>query len=420
MELHPVTRGAAAPFAATLVIAALLAAPTHAQGLPAPEDSGIEHVVVVMMENRSFDHFLGWLPQADGRQEGLVYLDENGVPHETIRLSPDYQGCAHPDPDHSYEGGRIELNGGACDGWLLAGDNDEYSIGFYKRNDLRFFARAARDWTTCDRYFSSILAETWPNKIYAYAGQTDRLDNSFELCTLPTIWDRLEEAGMSARYYFTDVPFVALWGLRYAPITRRFDDFLADAAAGALPAVSFIDPKFLDAASGTSEDDHPHADVRNGQVFMERIYHAVTTSPDWPNAVLVFTYDEWGGFFDHVPPPLAAVPPADQLAGNDGRLGFRVPTIVVSPFAPARVSSLELDHCSILKMIEWRWGLAPLSVRTTQATNLAEVLDFSLSRAAPQYRVPQGPFGAPCPGTVGGEDKWSVLRLLAILLGWVL
>jgi phospholipase C len=199
MELHPVTRGAAAPFAATLVIAALLAAPTHAQGLPAPEDSGIEHVVVVMMENRSFDHFLGWLPQADGRQEGLVYLDENGVPHETIRLSPDYQGCDHPDPDHSYEGGRIELNGGACDGWLLAGDNDEYSIGFYKRNDLRFFARAARDWTTCDRYFSSILAETWPNNIYAFSGQTDRLVNSFELCTLPTIWDRMEEAGMSAR-----------------------------------------------------------------------------------------------------------------------------------------------------------------------------------------------------------------------------
>src|SRR5437016_14061421 len=121
--------------------------------LPSPKRSGIEHVVVVMMENRSFDHFLGWLPAADGRQAGLVYPDAAGQPHSTYPLAPDFQGCGHPDPDHSYQGGRIEYDGGACDGWLLDGANDEYAIGYYKKKDLAFFGKAAPQWTVCDRYF---------------------------------------------------------------------------------------------------------------------------------------------------------------------------------------------------------------------------------------------------------------------------
>ena len=98
--------------------------------LPSPDASGIEHIVVLMMENRSFDHMLGWLEGADGRQRGLRYADEGGALHRTYDLAPDFQGCGHADPDHSYEGGRIEYNGGACDGWLRAGDNDEFAIGF--------------------------------------------------------------------------------------------------------------------------------------------------------------------------------------------------------------------------------------------------------------------------------------------------
>jgi phospholipase C len=401
---------------AGFVAAALL--PAQGQGLPPPESSGIEHVVVVTMENRSFDHFLGWLPHADGRQEDLTFFDAANVPHTTFRLAPDFQGCAHPDPDHSYTGGRVEFNNGACDGWLRAGQNDVFSIGFYKRNDLKFFGDAARDWTTCDRYFCSIMAETWPNKIYGYCGQTDRLENDLVPCVLPTIFDRLAAANVSARYYFSDVPFLAVWGLTYLPISRPFSVFLADAAAGTLPHVSYIDPKYIDSTLGTSADDHPHADVRNGQAFMERVYRAVTTSPNWPHTVLVFVYDEWGGFFDHVPPPLRPVPPADQLVGNDGRLGFRVPCIVVSPFARAAVSSIELEHCSVLRMIEWRWGLQPLTVRDATANNLALVLDFNLQRNPPQYKVPQGPFGGICPGALPGNDKWAWLSALAATLGW--
>src|SRR4051812_11062886 len=117
---------------------ALSPSPSH---LPPPASSGIDHVVVVMMENRSFDHFLGWLPGADGRQAGLTYKDRAGVAHKTYRLS-EFQGCGYADPNHSWSGGRVEFNSGACDGWLRAGDNDEFAIGYYEAADLPFYGHA--------------------------------------------------------------------------------------------------------------------------------------------------------------------------------------------------------------------------------------------------------------------------------------
>ena len=129
--------------------------------LPSPEASGIEHIVVVMMENRSYDHFLGWYDGADGRQGGLRYADASGALHRTHRLAPDYQGCGHPDPDHSYEGGRIEYNNGACDGWLRAGDNDEYAIGYYVKKDLDFTARRCRT----GRRATGISRPSWPGRL---------------------------------------------------------------------------------------------------------------------------------------------------------------------------------------------------------------------------------------------------------------
>ena len=390
--------------------------------LPAPEASGIDHIVVLMMENRSFDHFLGWMDGVDGQQAGLSYVDRNGVSHRTFPLAPDYQGCAHPDPDHSYEGGRVEYNGGACDGWLRAGENDEFSIGYYKRKDLLFLGQAATQWTTCDQYFCSIMAETFPNRFYQHAAQTDRLTNSLDLSTLPTIWDRLTLAGLEGRYYFSDVPFLALWGAQYLDISRPLVSFLADAAAGTLPHLSFVEPRFLGQDLGTSNDDHPHADIRNGQAFMNLIYSAVTRSPAWPRTLLVITYDEWGGFFDHVAPTAGPIPPADQVAGNeDGLRGFRVPTILVSPFAPrGGVSSLLLEHTSVLRMVEWRWNLEPLTVRDATATNLAEALDFSAPNlSAKQFtRVPPGPFGELCPPSE--LDIWALLLAQARDFGWPL
>jgi phospholipase C len=385
--------------------------------LPPPEDSGIDHIVVVMMENRSFDHYLGWLPEANGKQAGLTYLDRYGVPHDTYHLQ-DTQGCGHPDPDHSFEGGRVEYNNGGCDGWLRAGQNDVFSIGYYLQQDLAFYGNAAPYWTVCDHYFSAIMAETYPNRFYQHAAQTDRIHNSTTISTLPTIWDRLAAAGLNGRYYFYDTPFTALWGTKYQSISRPFGEFLTDCATGALPQLSYVDPKFLDEDSGTSADDHPHADIRAGQYFLSQVYQAVTSSPLWERTLLVINYDEWGGFFDHLAPSVA--PDANP---DWGLRGFRVPCLVISPRAHrGYVAHNVYDHTSVLKAVEWRWGLAPLTPRDSAARNIAEVLDFTNppDLTAPRWNVP--PFaGQPCAlSSLSDYEQWYALRDLALSYGWSL
>jgi phospholipase C len=400
----------------------ILAQQPNPTSLPTPENSGIDHVVLVMMENRSFDHFLGWLPGANGRQAGLRYPDFTGQLQPTHHLT-DFQGCGFQDPDHSYEGGRIEYDSGKCDGWLRV--NDVYSIGYYEQSDLAFLGAAAPGWTVCDNYFAAIMAETYPNRLYQHAAQTDRLHNSTTTSVLPTIWDRLQSTGLAGKYYFNDVPFTALWGAKYLGISRPFAEFLADCATGNLPQVSFIDPRFEDETSGTSDDDHPHADIRNGETFLNEVYGAVTGGPSWQHTLLIINFDEWGGFFDHVAPPTAPIPLADQLAGNqDGRLGFRTPALVIAPWSRrGYVSHIQFDHTSVLKLIEWRWGLAPLTVRDAAANNLAYALDFDHPNYfAPLYGVPGGPFAGVCPQavTTGEQSEWATLQTLAGSLGFPL
>ena len=387
--------------------------------LPEPEDSGIEHIVWVMMENRSFDHFLGWLPGADGQQAGAAYPDRTGAMQPTHRLAPDFQGCGHPDPGHSYRGSRIAYHDGAVDGWLQAGANDTYAIGYYTAADLAFLGQAAPAWTVCDHYFAAVMGESFPNRLYQHCAQTDRLSNTDTLTTLPTIWDRLADARLEGRYYFSDAPFLGLWGTKYLSITRPFAAFLFDALTDQLPQVAFVEPRFIDNTNGTSGDDHPTADIRNGEAFLALVYTALTRSPAWERTVLVITYDEGGGFFDHVRPPelrLQDLPAADLAAGaTDGLLGFRVPCLLIAPSARAGVSSLVFDHASVLRLIEWRWQLRPLTIRDETATNLAAALDFSIHRqTAPQFEVPLGPFGAPCgSATAVAAEHWHRLLTLA-------
>ena len=387
--------------------------------LPAPGASGIDHIVVVMMENRSFDHFLGWLPGADGKQSGLTFTDRYGTSHSTYHLTQP-SSCGHQDPDHSYEGGRIQLNGGRADGWLRAGEDDLLPIGYYGQADLAFLGQAAPQWTVCDRYFSAVMAETYPNRFYMHSAQTDRLHNSTVTSTLPTIWDRLAGANLTGRYYFSDIPFVALWGTKYESIARPFSTFLTDAAAGTLPQVSFIDPRFEDEASGSSSDDHPHADVRAGEQFLDEVYRAVTTGPGWERTLLVVNFDEWGGFFDHVAPSTAA-----DVSSTTALRGFRVPALVVSPRARRGfVAHNTYDHTSVLKAIEWRWGLPSLSPRDAGARNLAEVLDFSNppDLGAPTFTLPPFVATACAPAAVSGSEQgeWPALRDKAIADGWSL
>ena len=375
-------------------LAALSVGPRFLFGKDKPKPNGLKHVIVVTMENRSFDHILGWLPGANGRQAGLLYKDLNEVDHPTHPLAPDFQGCGFHDPDHSWDGGRVEYDGGLCDGWLKAGSNDDFCIGYYVQNDLPFLGKAAPDWTVCSNYFSAIMAPTYPNRIYLHSGVTDRIDNSvFPPVTLPTIWDRLAAKGLDGRYYFTDFPFLALWGPKYTPLYRTIDNFVSDCASGDLPHVGYVEPKFDSADAGTSGDDHPLSDIRAGEAFLNRIYNAVTTSPAWKHTLLVVTFDEWGGFFEHVAPAEAPdVDPRYRLRG------FRVPCLLISPFARrSTIAGGLYDHTSILKMIETRWDLPPLSVRDANANDLADALDFSSSDlSAPSYSVPDF-VSAPCP-----------------------
>jgi phospholipase C len=402
----------------------------------APERSGIEHIVVVMMENRSFDHLLGWLPNARGRQARLTYLDAAGVPHRTHRLRSSWKGCGHPDPNHSYGGGRAQYNGGAMDGFLRSGANDEYAIGYYRESDRPFLGALARHYTTLDHYFCSILGPTFPNRIFLHAGQTDRTSNTRTRCALPTIWDRLLEAGVSAGYYYSNLPTLGFWGLKYRALAASVDAFLADAASGALPAVSFVDPRFTLVSAAFSNDDHPHADIRAGDAFLSTVFQALAGGPGWPGTVLVITYDEWGGFFDHVPPPRVIAPNEVDTDIVDGKvlLGFRVPVVVASPFTrgdPAfpRVSHARFDHTSVLKLIEWRFGLEPLGARdaSREVGNLASVLRLGQPRPeVPPLPAPGPPRPRFCDEGEGprheqdADDTWAPLLASGMLEGWPL
>jgi phospholipase C len=381
--------------------------------LPNPADAGIEHVVVVTMENRSFDHLLGWLPNADGKQAGLAYADPAGASHNTYSLSGDFTGCPHADPDHSYDGARIQYDGGRMDGFLRDTSNDIFSIGYYGQQDIPFYAALAQHYTSCDRYFPSILGPTFPNRIFLHAAQTDRLSNTTTISTLPTIWDRLAAAGVGARYYFSNVPFLALWGAKYVGISRPYAEFLVAAQSGTLPAVSFVDPIYTILDDGTGNDDHPHADIRRGDLFLYQTFQAVATGPNWASTVFIVNFDEWGGFFEHVAPPRATAPNQvdPDLVNGKALLGFRVPTVVASPFSRGnpsdpRVSARVYDHTSVLKLIEWRWGLQPLTARdaSTDVQNLAHALNFANRNAAvPALPEPTAPLlGAPCVGSGGG------------------
>src|SRR5205807_338158 len=149
-----------------------------------------------------------------------------GVLHPTHHLT-EWQGCGFNDPDHSYAGGRVQLDGGKCDGFRR-GSNDDYALGYYTEADLAMTSALVHNFTIFDQWFCSILGPTYPNRFYTHAAQTDRISNTMTQSTLPTIWDRLAAGGVSANYYFSDLPFLALWGPTYVPISRPFAQFYAE------------------------------------------------------------------------------------------------------------------------------------------------------------------------------------------------
>ena len=456
---------------------------------------GVDHVVVVMMENRSFDHFLGWLPRANGigvspdgqvideeRFSRFAYADQSGKSH-TIYHTDVLNACGQRDQDHGYVGGRVQWDEGRMDGFLVDTNNTTYALSYYLAAQRPFMSKLVLNYTTCDNYFCSYLGPTWPNRFFQHAAQTDRLEDSTapdssslpaSPSAIPAIWDQLNQpGGPTGRYYFSDLPFVAFWGQKYLPISAQFPQFLADCAAGTLPNVSVVDPRFEDEGSGTSGDDHPLSDLRAGDAFLSEVFHAVANGPGWSRTVLVINYDEWGGFFDHVAPPLLApgnqyIDTKDVIRGPRGEIksvlgGFRVPCVIASPFTKGnpeqpRVVSTMFDHTSVLALIESNWGLKPLTPRDASIppnhaspeslSNLAFALDFSkpslsvpdLPELAPFFStgcdVPGEPQGGP---TVGGQTipsepipsqpvpmgttnpprNWDLLKTSGLLNGWV-
>ena len=365
---------------------------------PSPRNMPLDTVVVLMMENRSFDHYFGSFPGADGKNKGLSYPGADGEPHPTHYLPPDYQGCGFEDPDHSWEGGRLQYRGGKLDGFYEA--SDSFALGYYRNKDLGFLTPAARAYMTYDRYFCSILASTYPNRHYMISAQsggqkrnelpTTAAGNQWE-----TIFDRAAARGVSAAYYVVDLPVPLLYGTRGLGWIRPIEQFYADAAAGKLPQIAYVDPPFIDGGGGDglSGDEHPHGDIRIGQSYMAEVVHAFIESPQYRRGAMFVNYDEWGGFFDHVSP--VRVP--DDRASNDlnedfGITGFRVPNAVISPFTRrGGVSHATVTHESILKLISYRFGLGHLNTRHRYASQIGRTFDWE----HPDHEVPDLPRPAP-------------------------
>ena len=410
--------------------------PEAARGPVDPADAPFDTIVVLMMENRSFDHLLGWLPGTDGYPPGLTYPDKCGVAHPPWPLAPDFQGCDHLDPDHTWEGIREQYADGACDGFLRTSSarvGDLFPIGFYRESDLPILSALARGYTTFDRYFCSMMGPTWENRLYQLTGTTQLVDN----CDYPmpgerrpvtletTIFDRVGAAGLQAGYYFHRDPITGLFASgKYDPLARPIDQFWEDARRGTLANVVFVDPDYSDLAEdmGISNDYHPWGNVLVAEGLVAQVHDALKASPQWDRMVFVLNFDEHGGFFDHVPPP--ACEDDTVLRGADGtplavapdlkRLGFRVPAIAMGPFAPRKLEKAgPYEHCSILKMIEWRWGLAPMTLRDRSARNFAEALDFTTRREAITLPAFVPPPATPGPRG-GGWMELSVSRR-----GWV-
>ena len=392
--------------------------------LPSPRNLPIDTFVVLMMENRSFDHYLGWLPGADGRQAGLTYVDGAGQRAPDARGSrPTSRAATHPDPDHSWEGGRAQVNGGAMDGFLRSGDNDDFSIGYYAEEDLPFLGHAAKAFTTYDRFFCSLLASTYPNREYMHAAQSyGKIDNSlpeagFQDQGFPdtTIFAALRQGAASTAATSSTTSRSPRCGAQPGLArSSRVDEYYQRAAPGRCRRCRSSTRRSLNEGGGTSGDEHPHGDIRAGQAFMSDVVHAFMESPQWKRGALFIVYDEWGGFFDHVRPP--RVPGHPQRPRPRTRTSARWAS-GSRPWRSRRTCGAATStHSiygfeSILKMIEYRFGLEPLTRRDAYAQNIARSFDFGVEaaprapRRCPTRRRSRGAVPEPAAGAEARAER---------------
>jgi phospholipase C len=397
------------------VLAAVAATLVFGPAAPASARPGepIKHVVVLMQENRSFDSYFGKLHfkgQPAAEAEPRHAHNPNPLGGAPVRAYHKQRYCEVADLDHSWNGTHREYDHGAMDGFTKANVDPKdprgrRSMGFYTGHDLPFYYALYRKFAIGDRYFSSVLSQTFPNRFYLLAGTSFghiRNDlpgpNGFRH---KTVFQLLDNAGVSWHIYYSQVPFAAEFKYvrdHSAGHVFPIDRYYVDAAAGTLPQVSFVDPIFV-SSTNTENDEHPPSNIQVGERFSRDVIEALFKSPDWPSSALFLTYDEHGGFYDHVPPPRAPIPDnvAPMLQPGDvkakfARYGIRVPAVVISPYSkPHFVSHVVHDHTSILRFIEVRFGLPALTHRDAKADPMLEFFDFSHRSFATPPALPPAP-----------------------------
>lgn len=362
----------------------------------------IEHIVVLMLENRSFDHMLGYLSLEGGRQDvdGLTGNEVNFHDEQEFRPQRMASPIMNGDPCHEWECVREQLdndNGGFVSSYSRHVATDpEFVMHYFNAQNVPVYDHLAREFTICDRWFCSIPGPTQPNRAYALSGTSQGIKRNFgpkELALnggwdAPTIFERLP-ADVSWRYYSHDIA-----GLRFfkkfkkslVPEIDKIDKFFEAAREGTLANVSWIDPDYgMAIYPGPPNDDHPPHDMRHAQNLVSAVYNALLTAGNslWSKTLLVVTYDEHGGFYDHVSPRQFA--PADDHGDEFKQYGPRVPALIVSPWTARQRAygsqthhlqpeQVVFDHTSILRTILRRFctpvgGTTPDTIARIDAAN---------------------------------------------------
>jgi phospholipase C len=352
----------------------------------------IEHIVVLMMENHSFDNILGLIGRGDG-----FTLGPNRQP---TAKNPDGQGnyihafhmpteCQTDGVGNDWKVTHEAYDGGTCQGFVTSTSAE--AMGYFTKDDLPFSCGMASTFPIADRYFCSAMAQTDPNRRYLIAGTSlGLIDDTFPPALPPNgvIFQQFNKHGITWKDYYSTLPTLGVFLPLISDQTlvkdlAHIDQFYVDAAAGNLPSFSLVEPNYDE-----QSEENPQ-DIQFGDQFVGKVVNAVMSSPNWPKTMLIWTYDEHGGYYDHVPPP-AAIPPDDvppalvagDPPGGFDRYGFRVPCAVVSPYAKENyVSHTIYDHTSILKTVEKKWNLPALTRRDANANSLFDMLDFDTNPA---------------------------------------
>lgn len=391
-----------------------------------------QSIVVVMMENRSYDHMLGDLryrrPRPTNPYDGPALNAENasaagflhGVP--LVRTRDIHLGTAIPvSPRHAFDPVQFQIGDGTeagrSSGDMLGfardlyhrSDSPQLALTVYGEEELPVHYKLADEFLTCDRWFAAHPGPTWPNRFATVMGTIPDLDN-FEIddprigyLKNRTIFDALSDAGLDWRVFESDLSLIRTFDRfrlndrNVVPLNDGNDGLEATLRRlGALPRVMFIEPNFTDIPPlKTADDDHPPADLAHGQAFLSRVCDLLWDTGRFDEVLLVITYDEHGGFYDHVAPPGTPKgepgPYSPLIPGGPTWLGVRVPTFVVSPYASAgAISRTIFDHTSILKTIlvhnRARFSdsvMLSFGEHVNQANDLSAVLDLPNPRPAP-------------------------------------